>query len=264
MTTEAGHHPNRFYADQQGNLHLNGGQLFTLSGSAIGSDDGTALTLTTLLAENATDNITAHAGGGQANATALATEINRVTTVATAGDSAKLPLSVAGLTIIVINHGSNPMQVYGSGTDTIDDVATATGVSQMQGSVTIYTCSTAGAWYSNGIGTGYAGSFPTVSFANGLTAHAGGGQGSATPITTSLARVTTVATAGDSVGLPVSAGGMVITIMNATAVNSMNVFPASGEQINALGANAAFAVAAGKTATFYCANATQWHALLSA
>jgi hypothetical protein len=44
----------------------------------------------------------------------------------------------------------------------------------------------------------------------------------------------------------------------------MNVFPASGEAINALGANAAFALAAGKTATFYCYTAAQWHSILSA
>ena len=42
----------------------------------------------------------------------------------------------AGLTVLVINHGANPMQVFGSGTDTINDVAAATGVSQMQGSMT--------------------------------------------------------------------------------------------------------------------------------
>lgn len=221
------------------------------------------LIMSGLLNESATDNVTAHAGGGQASATALTTELNRITTVANSGDSVKLPPSSAGLTIIVINHGANPAQVYGAGSDTIDDVAAATGVSQMQGSVTIYSCTTAGAWYSNGIGTGYAGSFPTVSYANGLTAHAGGGQGAATPIPTCIARFTTVATAADSSVLPPSAGGMQITVANAGAA-SMNVFPAVGEQINALGTNAAFALAAGKTATFTCAVPGQWHAVLSA
>ena len=222
------------------------------------------LVLSGLFYESFTDSITAHAGGGQALAAVLVAEINRITVVATPGDSVKLPASAAGLTIVLINHGANPMQVFGAGTDTIDDVATAVGVSQMQGSVTIYTCTTAGAWYSNGIGTGYSGSFPTVSFVNALTAHAGGGQAAGTPITTSIARFTTVATAGDSGLLPVSAGGLQITVSNAAASNSMNVFPATGETINALGANAAFALAAGKTATFFCSVAGQWHALLSA
>ena len=68
---------------------------------------------------------------------------------------------------------------------------------------------------------------------------------------------------GDRVLLPPSVGGVQITITNA-ATNSLNVFPATGEQINSAGANTAFAIAGGKTTTFSCALATQWHALLSA
>jgi hypothetical protein len=97
-----------------------------------------------------------------------------------------------------------------------------------------------------------------------LTALAGGGQTGATPITAAMARFTTVATGGDSALLPVSQPGMTITVSNAAAANSMNVFPASGEKINALSANAAFAVAAGKTAEFVCYTAGQWHTILSA
>lgn len=99
---------------------------------------------------------------------------------------------------------------------------------------------------------------------DGLVAHAGGGQGSATPITTQMARFTTVATAADSAVLPVSVPGMSYTVSNAAATNSMNVFPATGEIINALAANAAFAVAAGKTCEFVCMKAGQWHTILSA
>lgn len=101
------------------------------------------------------------------------------------------------------------------------------------------------------------------STADTLTAHAGGGQASALALTAVINRVTTVATA-DSVKLPPSQAGMTITVINAAAANSMNVFPASGEAINALGANAAFAVAANKTAYFTCATAGQWHSVLTA
>ena len=214
--------------------------------------------------ESFSDTLTAHSGGGQASALALTSEMNRITTVAAAGDSVRLPASAAGLTIILENAGANPMQVYGAGTDTINAVATATGVSQMQGSVVIYTCYTAGAWFANGLGTGYSGSFETMSSVDSLTAHSGGGQGSATPLTSMLNRVTTVAAGNDSVVLPASANGLQIVAINAAAANSMNVFPAVGEQINALGANNAFAVAANKTATFYCVTAGQWHSLLTA
>ena len=264
MATETGHHAARAYLDQAGNVHLNGATLFVQAGSKLDADDGTAVVLAQLLVEPVAEGLTAHAGGGQAGATPLTAEINRVTTVATAGDSALLPPSQAGLTIIVINHGAQPMQVYGAGADTVDDVAAATGVSQMQGSVTIYSCTVAGKWYSNGIGTGYSGSLPTVSSADGLTAHAGGGQAGATPITTAIARFTVVATAGDSALLPASAPGLEITVINATAATSLNVFPQAGDQVNALGANVAFALAGAKTATFYCTVAGQWHSILSA
>jgi hypothetical protein len=102
--------------------------------------------------------------------------------------------------------------------------------------------------------------------ADNLTAHAGGGQALATAIpgNVQIARVTTVVSAGDSLILPASVGGLEITVVNATAATSMNVFPATGEQINSLGANAAFAVPGGKTCTFYCATSGQWHTQLSA
>ena len=83
------------------------------------------------------------------------------------------------------------------------------------------------------------------------------------PITTMQARFTVVATIADSGVLPVSVAGMNITVINAAA-NSMNVFPASGDQINALGVNAAFALAGAKVATFYSTVAGQWHSILSA
>jgi hypothetical protein len=99
--------------------------------------------------------------------------------------------------------------------------------------------------------------------ADGLTALAGGGQTGATPITTAMARFSTVATLNDSAILPVSQPGMSITVSNAGAAG-MNVFPASGEAINAGSANAAFAVASGKTAEFVCYSAGRWHTILSA
>lgn len=218
-----------------------------------------------LIQESSLDTLTAHAGGGQTNALPLVNEINRITTVGTAGDSVLLPGSKAGLDICVINHGALPMQVYGANTDTIDDVATATGVSQMPNSTVFYFCTTAGKWYSEGLATGFGASgLQTLSNVDGLTAHAGGGQGSGTLLTAMMNRVTTVASAADSMLLVGSVAGMQIIVINAAASNSMNVFPAAGEQINALGANTAFAVAANKTATFYCVTAGQWHSQLTA
>lgn len=94
-----------------------------------------------------------------------------------------------------------------------------------------------------------------------MTAHAGGGQGSATPITTQNARFTVVATLGDSSVLPLLIPGLIISVANAGAA-SMNVFPAVGQNMNGV-ANASFAVAAGKNAIFV-GYASTWHSLLSA
>lgn len=102
-----------------------------------------------LLEQPAVTGLTAHAGGTQAAALALTKAINNVTTVATAGDSVKLPASAAGLEITVANNGAASMQVYGAGTDTINGVATATGVAQLPGQVVVYTAAVAGNWIAN-------------------------------------------------------------------------------------------------------------------
>ncbi len=228
---------------------------------AAGTVDGA---LAGLLYELAQDTITARAGGGQALATQLTAQTSRISVVATAGDSVKLPASAPGLELLIINHGANPMQVFGAGTDTIDDVATATGVSQMQNSLVIYTCTTAGAWYTEGLATGFGGpGLQTQSTTSAITAHAGGTQGAAVALVSMINRITVCATAGDSVVLPASAVGLSVFVANAGAA-SANVFPAVGDAINALGANAAFALAAGKNAQFMCTAAGQWHAVLSA
>jgi hypothetical protein len=100
---------------------------------------------------------------------------------------------------------------------------------------------------------------------NNIVAHAGGGQALATQIVTALvARVSTVATIGDSVALPLAAGQRVILVNAAT--NSMNVFAFNGssDTINGTAGSTAYALAGGKTAEFVSAGATFWNVLLSA
>lgn len=100
--------------------------------------------------------------------------------------------------------------------------------------------------------------------ANALTAFAGGGQGSALQLAAEINRVTTVATAGDSVKLPVSAAGMSVVVINAAAANAMDCFPATGEVINALSANTALSIAANKCVAFFCAVAGTWNSIVTA
>lgn len=99
--------------------------------------------------------------------------------------------------------------------------------------------------------------------ANGLTAHAAGGQASALALTAGINRVTTVATIGDSVKLPAATVNKRVVVINAGA-NSMDVFPVTGGIINALAANAALAVAANKTVIFVCALAGTWNSIVTA
>lgn len=98
--------------------------------------------------ESVADGLTAHAGGGQASALLLTAATNRVTTVATAADSVKLPVSAPGSSINLINDGANALQVFGSGTDTIDAIATGTGVALTAAHRATFYCLTAGAWQS--------------------------------------------------------------------------------------------------------------------
>jgi hypothetical protein len=100
--------------------------------------------------QSVTDGITAYAGGGQTNAVALTATFNNVATVATASDSVKLPLAVAGLWVAVRNGSANSLQVFGAGTDTINGVATATGVALATVTSGLYFCTAsapAGKWF---------------------------------------------------------------------------------------------------------------------
>ena len=152
--------------------------------------------------------------------------------------------------------------MFGLGADTIDDQAAATGVSQMAGSLVIFTCATAGAWYTEGLGTGFSKSLglQTLQYAV-IAASATDTQVGGTPITAAVNHVTSTGSS-QAVTLPPSTPGLQITIALATAANTVDVFPNAGgtgtEAINALAANAKLTMAALTSATFICAVAGQW------
>lgn len=118
--------------------------------------------------------------------------------------------------------------------------------------------------------------FPRFSLTDTITATASGGQANAVPLTSAVNRVTVVATANDSVKLPlcrtgpvsaVGGGqpsntlGQMMYVINADSADSMDVFPSSGGSINALSPDAAYAVAANKTVGFVCIG-NIWYSLL--
>ena len=210
--------------------------------------------------ESSQDLIIATPGGGKANAFQLTTQTARVNVVATLGDSVRLPPAVAGLELIVINHGLNAMQVFGSSLDRVDDQLTAIGVSQMSFSVVIYTCVTDGDWYTEGLSSGFATSLGLQTFSyQTIASNATNTQASGTAIGTMMANIT--GAAAGSATLPASLPGLEMTVHNISAF-AVSVFPSAGgtgtEKINSGGANAALNLPASTSTVFTCNVAGQW------
>lgn len=134
-------------AEEVTSYHLPGGRfLLNICDLLNGAAPLQSLWVQGLVYNSAAAGLTAHFGGGQTNALALSASLNVVTTVAAAGDSVRLPISAPGLEITIRNDGANALQVFGAGTDTINGIATGTGVAQAPGSVATYVCSVAGNW----------------------------------------------------------------------------------------------------------------------
>lgn len=215
---------------------------------------GTSGQLATMLA---LDGISA-AGANQAGATALTADFNRVIT-ATALQGVKLPASVPGMDVYIQNHSGVQIKVYGNGSDTVDDVAGATGVIQMDRSVVLYTSYAAGAWYTEGLATGYGptSTLMTEQYSDAVSA-AGSSQGTATPLTSMINNVTTVA-AGTGVNLPKSAAGLSICVEN-NGANALTVYPNQGDSdtINGAAATVGVLILPGAVANFNCTLAGVW------
>lgn len=98
-----------------------------------------------------------------------------------------------------------------------------------------------------------------------VTAHAGGGQALATPITSGMTLIAVCATAGDSVVLPPAVGGQMVWIINGGAA-SAQIFTAVGGTgtINGIAGTTGIALAAGKAMQLVSPIAGAWFGVLSA
>lgn len=190
------------------------------------------------------DGITAHAGGGQANAFQLVAVVNRVTTVATDGDSVKLPPAIAGSSVVVDNDGANSLAVWPSGTDQLEDVTTA--VVQYSGSQFTYICTAAGKWYQGGSG----------STADALTA-TGTTRADAFTLSAAWNNFTSVPS-GTGAVLPVSVAGAQVIIFNNDGANALKVYASGTDTIDgtagATGVNLTHAL----RCSYYCLVAGKW------
>ncbi len=94
--------------------------------------------------------------------------------------------------------------------------------------------------------------------ADGLTAHAGGGQGSALALTAGINRIATVATIGNSVALPTSVAGLFVVVINDAAL-ALQVFGADTDTINDVTTTVGIPVPGKSTAIFACPVAGKWY-----
>jgi len=106
----------------------------------------------TFLQGSSETGITAHAGGTKAAARALTAQLNRVTVCANADDSVLLPAAKAGRFVVIMNDGAAAARLFGAGTDTIDGVATGTGVPLTNTKRAVFICFADGAWISAQLG----------------------------------------------------------------------------------------------------------------
>ena len=91
----------------------------------------------------------------------------------------------------------------------------------------------------------------------GITAHAGGGQGSATALTTVFNNVTTCTSAGDSVKLLTAAAGTRQVVKNSGAT-ALAVFPNTSDSINSGSANASVTLQLGEELEFRAISSVVW------
>ncbi len=238
--------------------------------------NGTVYTTVPQSYSHNTSAITAHAGGLITSATALTKEYNVVSVVATAADSVKLPIAYAGAHVVVRNSDSaDTLAVFPVAGSTIDAGSASASVSIVAGATVEFWGLSATAWGSSltmCVASG-AGSYSTLaasgtttlsganltlaSVSAGVTAATGSSQGDGV-ITTLATQVTTSAVSGDAQTLPTTAVGRYVFVCNAAASNPIDVFPASGSQINKETANVAISLAAGECMTCIGFSTTRW------
>lgn len=91
----------------------------------------------------------------------------------------------------------------------------------------------------------FTGFIQVVNIENSITAFAGGGQANAYTLNSMINRVSTVASANDSIKLPATYIQLLPIYIRNDGANSLNLYPKSGGTINSLGANNPLAIAAG-------------------
>lgn len=220
----------------------------------------------------------AAAGSAQGDAAALVQGFNNVT----AADGAKgvrLPAAVAGLEVNGYNNSASSLLIYPATSGTINGgSANASVTVQAHTRFSFLGTSTtnfAGSYSVAGTGATLTGvetltnktlttpviTTPSITGGVQVLAAAGSTQGDGGLITVTSPGLVHATGANATVGvvLPTAVAGLAITIKNQDSANAiLKVWPASGDAINALSANASFSMAAKTCATFRSIDATTW------
>ena len=220
---------------------------------------------------------------------ALTADVNIITTTAANPSGVTLPTPAAGRVMVVINRGTNPINVYPPTGCSIDALAVNGSMPIAAGGSLVYWGQSATVWQSsvnqmlnmsyatsgtllvtrggtgvtvstgsgsNVLGTAPALSAVTYSLAAAVTSGTNAqGQGA---LTSDINIVTTNAAAPGGVTLPTAtAGRMNVLVVNRTA-NPLAVFPATGASIDGRAANASVWIPAGCSASFSASSTTAW------
>lgn len=169
------------------------------------------------------------------------------------------PEPLAGLLLYISNTGANPINLYPHPSDpsnSINGLGLNVPIILGTNTITALQAITPGVWQADGVGEGFMGSIATTVSQGSITA-AGASQGAATPITQAM--FTTASTANGLI-LPNAQAGLQIVGNFTGSAGTVNVYPATGQTINALGANNPLAVTTPSTTptVFYCFTAGQW------
>ncbi len=148
-----------YIASQRENISIanNGDFTWQIGDSVLIQDENSANTLWNIFGDfnsvipspivyNTLNNIVAHAGGGQTDASQLNAGTNQVTIVATLNDSVKLPDNVLGQPVIVLNLGANALQVFPFLGDSINALSVNSPITVSSGSTAMFVGSDITRW----------------------------------------------------------------------------------------------------------------------
>jgi hypothetical protein len=172
------------------------------------------------------------------------------------GSLTTLSITASGTMSLGTGTGGPVTHGFGAG-------ATTSGATK---TINIGTAGLSGSTTAINIGSAVSGATSTTTL-NGLVidsisaavSAAGATQATATALVSNINNVTVVAAAANGVRLPTAVAGMRILVRNSDALDTLNIYPATGGQINALGANAAFTLLAGLTIELMATTTTQWY-----